>query len=339
MYSVVIPVYQAEDTLERCVRSWLAQTEADLELILVDDGSRDGSGALCDAFAKEDRRIRVIHQQNAGVSAARNAGIAAANGDFVLFTDSDDYVSPEYLQKMKEVQLSADSDLVLCGFHHLYDGADIHKIPECPGTFELESFKEPFLMLYEKSYLNMPWNKLYRRDRMGTFNPSLSLGEDLLFNLDYLGNCERISVIAEPLCYYIQEGAGTATLSSRKRENRLELARRVCRETEEFYERTWQEMDCTGRIFTRYLNEVLDECEKLPADRNLSWKEKRRTIHAYAGDEWVQSRGMEAKLELPDYRLIWAFLRRDLPTAVYVLCALRYAVVRLVHRLRRRRAL
>ena len=104
MYSVVIPVYEAKNSLERCVGSWLGQTKGDLELILVDDGSGDGSGELCDALAGQDARVRVIHQKNAGVSAARNAGMDAAQGTYLFFTDSDDYVEPDYLEKWTGAQ-------------------------------------------------------------------------------------------------------------------------------------------------------------------------------------------------------------------------------------------
>ena len=184
MYSVVRPVYQAKDTLTRCVQSWLSQTESDLELILVDDGSSDGSETLCDELQKKDSRIRTVHQKNTGVSAARNAGIEVAEGDFLLFTDSDDYVAADYLAKMAKLQKETDSDLVLCGFHHLYEGADILKLPEKIKETKLLALSEEFLSLYEKSFLNMPWNKLYKRALMGRFDTSLSLGEDLLFNLD-----------------------------------------------------------------------------------------------------------------------------------------------------------
>ena len=111
MFSVIIPVYKAKDSLKRCVDSWLAQTERNLELVLVDDGSSDGSGALCDELATEDERIRVIHQENAGVSAARNAGIGTAEGDFVLFTDSDDYVAADYLKLFTNFSYEVFNDL------------------------------------------------------------------------------------------------------------------------------------------------------------------------------------------------------------------------------------
>lgn len=337
MYSVVIPVYQSKESLERCVDSWLAQTESDLELILVDDGSTDGSGELCDRLSEKDSRIYVVHQPNAGVSAARNAGICKARGEFLLFTDSDDYVAADYLEKMSAMQKTEDSDLVLCGFHHLYEGADILKIPGETKTMSLAAFSGDFLELYEKSYLNMPWNKLFRREWIGRFDTSLSLGEDLLFNLDYLKKCRKVSVLSEPLCYYIQEEQ-KRTLSSQKRQNRLELARRICQETERFYEETWGQVHKGGRIFTRYMNEVLDECEKLPADRELSYKNKICAIRSYTRDVWVRERGEEAVLTLPDYRILWWFLKRDMPRTVYALCVGRRVVVKAVHRIRRRRS-
>lgn len=335
MYSVVIPVYEAKKDLERCVSSWLGQTRGDLELILVDDGSTDGSAGLCDDLAKRDSRVRVIHQENAGVSAARNAGIRAALGEYVLFTDSDDYVAGDYLERMSLLQQETDADLVLCGYHHLYDGADILKLPGETRVLKLTDASEDFLCLYEKSFLNMPWNKLYRRAWLGQFDTSMSLGEDLLFNLEYLEKCSRIAVLSEPLCYYIQE-EGRVTLSSRKRKDRLELARRVCAETEQFYEKIWGERHTGGRIFTRYMNEIMDECEKLPSDTGLSYGEKLQQIRDYARDSWVRERGEEAVLPCLDYRILWIFLKRDIPAAVYVLCVLRSLLVKAVHRARRK---
>lgn len=353
MYSVVIPVYQAKKDLERCVNSWLSQTERNLELILVDDGSTDGSAGLCEELAAGDERVRVIHQRNSGVSAARNAGIQAAKGEYLLFTDSDDYVAPDYLEKMAGLQRETDSDLVLCGFHHLYDGADILKIPGRTRSCEMPEFTEDFLELYEKSYLNMPWNKMFRRAWAGAFDTSLSLGEDLLFNLDYLRKCRRIAVLAEPLCFYIQEEQ-KVTLSSQKRQNRMELARKICEETERFYEEMWGDAQAAvlgrqavqraggtdaeghGRIFTRYMNEIMDECEKLPSDRSRKWRDKISVIRSYAEDDWVRKRGDEARLPYPDYRILWFFLKRKMVCTVYVLCVLRRGVAALVHKIRRK---
>lgn len=341
MYSVVIPVYEAEECLGRCVESWLAQTEKDLELILVDDGSTDQSLVICDRYAARDMRVRVIHQENAGVSAARNAGLQTARGAYLLFTDSDDYVMPDYLEKMAQCLKDTGADLVLCGFHHLYDGADIRKLPGETRVFTLKEGAEDFLSLYEQSFLNMPWNKLYKKDRTGSFDPAISLGEDLLFNLDYLERCEKVAVLSEPLCCYLQEEQKT-TLSSRKRRDRLELARRICEETERFYDRHWGERGEEkraghARIFTRYMNEVMDECEKLPQDRSLTRREKIQILCSYASDPWVCGRGDEAVFLHMDYRILWFFLKRRMTGCVYLLCVLRQVLVTAVHRFRRGR--
>ena len=337
MFSIVIPVYNAKASLERCVDSWLCQTRKDLEIILVDDGSSDGSGELSDRLVENsDGRVRVIHQENSGVSAARNAGIRAAKGEFLLFTDSDDYVEPDYLEKMAALQENSDADLVLCGYHHLYDGADIVKVPGETHVSAMAEFRQEFLELYKKSDLNMPWNKLYRKALAGVFDTSLSLGEDLLFNLEYLSKCRRVAVLGEPLCWYVQD-MGKTTLSSEKRQNRMELAERICRETENFYEKTWGTPCKDGSIFLRYMNEVMDECEKLPDDRTLSYREKLEILHGYAKDSLVKNRGSEVRFTYPDYRILWIFLKRDMVRTVYGLCVVRSLLVKGLHEIRRSR--
>ena len=337
MFSIVIPVYNAKASLERCVDSWLGQTRNDLEVILVDDGSSDGSGELSDRLAENSNgQVRVLHQENSGVSAARNAGIRASEGAFLLFTDSDDYVEPDYLEKMAYLQEKSDADLVLCGYHHLYDGADIVKVPGETHVSTMAGFQKEFLELYQKSDLNMPWNKLYRKALAGVFDTSLSLGEDLLFNLDYLSKCRKVAILGEPLCWYIQE-MGKKTLSSEKRQNRMELAARICRETERFYESTWGEPCRDGSIFLRYMNEVMDECEKLPEDGSCSYREKLKILHGYAKDPLVRARGSEVRFSYMDYRILWVFLKRDMARTVYGLCVVRSLLVKVLHEIRRSR--
>lgn len=110
--SVIVPVYNVKDYLEKCVASVLAQTERNFELLLIDDGSTDGSGALCDALAQRDSRIRVIHQENRGLGGARNTGIQAAEGDWLLFVDSDDWIEPELLEKTLAAGESSEAEIV-----------------------------------------------------------------------------------------------------------------------------------------------------------------------------------------------------------------------------------
>ena len=112
--SIIVPVFKAEQFLHKCVDSILGQTLQDLELILVDDGSPDKSGSICEAYAKKDSRVRVIHQQNAGVSAARNAGLAIASGDYVGFVDSDDWVAADMYETMHGAAVCCSAEIVMC---------------------------------------------------------------------------------------------------------------------------------------------------------------------------------------------------------------------------------
>jgi glycosyltransferase involved in cell wall biosynthesis len=118
--SIIVPVYRAEKTLETCVNSVLAQTFGDWELILVDDGSDDESGRMCDTFSAADARIKVIHQQNAGVSAARNAGIAEASGDWIAFLDSDDWLEPQMYETLLNEMHKTGADTAGCGHWNVF---------------------------------------------------------------------------------------------------------------------------------------------------------------------------------------------------------------------------
>ena len=159
--SVIVPVYKVEEYLEKCVQSILAQTERDFELILVDDGSPDRCGALCDSLARTDSRIRVIHQENQGLGGARNTGIREARGDWLLLVDSDDWIEPKILEKAMEAGLREEADLVMFAFRTVDEqGREL-------GVFREDMPKERGIGLQEhkEALLTAPcaWNKLYRR--------------------------------------------------------------------------------------------------------------------------------------------------------------------------------
>lgn len=122
--SIIVPVYNVEKYLEKCVRSILAQTFTDFELILVDDGSPDSSGAMCDQFAKQDERVKVIHKENGGLSDARNAGIEIATGEYLGFIDSDDYIADDMYELLYTNIVKEDADLSICGIYDVYEGKE-----------------------------------------------------------------------------------------------------------------------------------------------------------------------------------------------------------------------
>lgn len=206
MISIIVPVYNCNDSIQKCVNSIQKQNYPDWELILVDDGSTDGSGQLCDQFGAADSRIRVIHKKNGGVSSARNAGIDTAQGEFILFCDSDDYVEPIWCSKLVSAAQSYLNTLPICNFFRdSASGESINYEQQC-NALDVKIRPEDFFKLYQLELLGTPWNKIYRRDILSEkhirFCPDLSLGEDLVFNLDYMKFLDGFSYINEPLYHY-----------------------------------------------------------------------------------------------------------------------------------------
>lgn len=214
MISVIVPVYKAEKVVARCIESVIAQEYKDWELILVDDGSPDRSGEICDEYAVKDERIRVVHQKNAGASAARNHGIKVARGEFICFIDSDDYVSPYYLS---DFFIYPDSlDFVLQGHTGVYNNKPenicVNKLSAEHGLkFLLENCDED-------SLLQGPCCKLFKSSILFEYNilfpEDISIGEDAIFVKQYLLHCgDRMSTIAKSNYYYVHSNSDS--LSSR----------------------------------------------------------------------------------------------------------------------------
>lgn len=230
--SVIVPVYNVKPYLARCMESILRQTIEDFELILVDDGSSDGSGVLCDAYVR-DRRVRVIHQDNQGLSLARNVGLQQAQGKYVCFVDSDDYVGPKLLESLFTKAERHQADLVIGGWKDIYpDGREKrHIYPETLFETEEErrmcilgSVAAPPESREEVLWGVSAWAKLYRRDviehhRLRFISERVFISEDILFNLDFLLCAGRV-VTAADVSYYYCVNAGS--LSKRYRKDRFE---------------------------------------------------------------------------------------------------------------------
>lgn len=207
--SVIVPVYKAEKYLHRCVASILAQTFTDFELILVDDGSPDESGRICDDYALQDPRVKVLHKQNGGVSSARNAGIDASSGEFVAFVDSDDYIAPQMYAKMFEAHNGRTDCLVVCECY-LVRGETCTPDPIYEiGTEKIGNISSLIMSGLGGSCCNL----LVPREMIGTlrFPEYLSCGEDFWFVLRLFINAATIVKIPEPLYYYYQGNGDSIT--------------------------------------------------------------------------------------------------------------------------------
>lgn len=216
LVSIVVPVYRAESYLAACVDSILTQSVGDFELLLIDDGSPDNSGALCDGYAKRDERVRAIHKENGGVSSARNLGIEQAKGRYIVFIDSDDYVSPDYLRHMLEAEETASAGeknvLVISDYQPFTEtGLEERAFPEemtmdlVPGGTTARQFREMVFAFR----IFPPYCKLYRTDIIRfhglRFDTSIRTAEDFDFNRRYLDYVERICYIPS-ICYHYRVG-------------------------------------------------------------------------------------------------------------------------------------
>ncbi|MBQ8164287.1 MAG: glycosyltransferase family 2 protein [Clostridia bacterium] len=194
MISIIVPVYNAEKYLKNCINSLINQSYNDIEIILVNDGSEDSSGVICDEFKNKDYRIKVIHKENGGVSSARNAGLDIANGEYIMFCDSDDVADKDWCLELVKCAIEFPGHLPVCGLVFLAEGSD-------PEYRKLPASKEPSdsyrlfdinrLMYLSNSYLIYnPVNKIYRSDIIKKnnmrFDTDNSLGEDAVFNMNYL---------------------------------------------------------------------------------------------------------------------------------------------------------
>lgn len=195
LISIIVPVYNSEKTLNRCIDSILSQTFSDFELIIIDDGSSDSSRVISDNYAKIDNRVKVFHKQNGGVSSARNLGLDNVNGKWVTFCDSDDYVSPEWLDYYVR-NCRNDIELVVQNYNNL--GSHINDFVGSTADF-IERF-------YDKNIIGYVWNKLYLYSIIDKYNiqfcESFSFLEDEVFNYKYLQYIENIIFTKESGYYY-----------------------------------------------------------------------------------------------------------------------------------------
>lgn len=198
LISIVVPVYNSGKYLQTCVDSILAQTYTNFELILVDDGSSDESGSICDSYAQADDRIKVFHQKNSGVSIARNVGIKNSRGEWISFIDSDDYIESSYFEHLL---CYCSNDWIIGGYK-----TKTYCIEPSTASYSNNNFIEFWNTHFHRLYSTVPWGKLYKREIIENnnlnFDSSIRLGEDLVFNLSYIRYCRSIQVISDPQYVY-----------------------------------------------------------------------------------------------------------------------------------------
>lgn len=205
LISVIVPVYKVEEYLDKCVQSIVDQTYTNLEIILVDDGSPDRCGDMCEDWAKKDSRIRVLHKPNGGLSDARNAGMEASTGTYTAFVDSDDWVSPDFIQTMYDAVRKSGAQIAGCNIYLAFPD----KEPEaCKGTGEIRicTPKEAITdILQYRGFRAVAWNKLYLSALLkGEKYPVGKHHEDEFFTYRIIGKAEKLAYVDKPMYYYLQ---------------------------------------------------------------------------------------------------------------------------------------
>ena len=221
--SMIVPVYQVEKYIAQCIESVLNQTFQNFELILVDDGSKDQSGIICDSYAAKDDRIIVLHTKNRGAAAARNTGLDHASGRYITFLDGDDYLAENMIARLYEVIEHSEYDMVVCDFFNLLpdekDNFIVHlQERTVNGRDVLEHLKN------EKNYgvWTIVWNKIYKREILENLRfPEGKYFEDEFFSNQLYINCNQIHAIPDVLCYH--RVLASSTMNTQKTENYLDL--------------------------------------------------------------------------------------------------------------------
>ena len=216
-YSVIIPVYNVEKYIDRCLKSIISQNYDDLEIIVIDNGSTDSSGSICDTYAIEYSNISVYHIENHGVGSARNFGLSKARGEFIYFVDSDDYLVGNLFADFAD-KLVSDLDLVVFSYYNsfeedLTEKSRTEKSLPFKGSYDKDGFIKIFKELFLSDMLYTVWNKIYRREFLLENNHSFEqyeLGEDVRFNLDVYSNVNKIYLSQDSYYVYVIGRNGSA---------------------------------------------------------------------------------------------------------------------------------
>lgn len=329
LVSAIMPVYNAEKVLMDSIKSILLQTWNDWELILIDDGSTDKSGMICDAFEAEDNRIRVIHTANGGVSNARNVGLSVAQGEWIIFVDSDDQLMPNAMDIM--LRNSTDVDLVVYG----YETMPMKKKTQYVTTERIYSHyldtSVHFGVLYPKCFYNSVWNKMIRRQTItARFDTSMSLGEDLLFCMECMKNCDAIRVIPDILYRYRVTKA--ASLSRKNRVDAVEIQTKLKTLMDDAFQHNPSVTRITASVFGMVM---IGSMQLLVYDENSAKTQKINTI-----SQWINNPLYRESLESikdrirVDYLLVLQRSKSNDASGIYRIFAIKKQLSRILRKLR-----
>lgn len=288
--SIIVPIYNVEKYLQRCINSLRNQTLKDIEIILVNDGSSDNSGMICEQNAKRDNRIKVIHKQNSGVSDARNSGIEQAIGEYLLFVDPDDWCETTFVVDLYNSVIKYFADISICGYSidYLNNNYSIHKGLTQQKIFYKSDIAEAIYFLEELGMFNVVWNKIYRKKIITQnnifFDKEFSTGEDFLFNCEYFKHINSVAFVDSILYHYLKQDE--VTLVTKYRPDLYEKIKKINNVRMNFYNHynmnTKKYIECYANRFTENIMACISNNFK---NNNLSYKQKSKFINLLMLDE------------------------------------------------------
>lgn len=205
LISVIVPIYKVEPYLDRCVRSIIEQTYNNLEIILVDDGSPDNCPAICDAWAKKDIRIKVVHKENGGLSDARNAGLEIATGELIGFVDSDDWIAPEMYERLAKALIDNNCDIAACTVEMVWEDGTPSRLLTVQDNCILDRVESQLALLNESQLKHPVWYKLYKRSVIAGIHFEVGKQhEDVFWSYQVIGTARHVCLIDHIGYYYFQ---------------------------------------------------------------------------------------------------------------------------------------
>lgn len=295
MVSVIVPIFNAEEKLERCINSILHQSYQDIELILINDGSTDGSRKICKKYAEQDQRVYYAERQNKGVSITRNEGISLASGNYIQFVDSDDYIEKKMIEKMVNRMQDTEADMVICGFTEFFPEYKDMRLPEIDKTIKMTEIGKEYPNIFKKFLLNSPCNKLYKKEKLvEKFSEDLSLGEDLIFNLHNMKYFEKISFIKESFYNYI---ISQGSLNRRYRNNSIEIAEKLYIESMEFSKKFCIGKNSEIHISNIFMTFFFYGLTDLFTISGYDKRKKREVLDSWMQNRNIQKAAVDAEME------------------------------------------
>lgn len=318
--SIIVPVYNAERTVRRCIESILSQEYSDFELLLVNDGSTDHSGAICEEYAARDSRVQVFHKENTGVSATRNLALDRAAGTYLQFLDSDDWITPDATKSLVRAMENGPCDMVVSDFYRVVGDRLSQKghIDE-DGLLTREEYAAHMMENPADFYYGVLWNKLYRRSIVEAhhlrMNTEITWCEDFMFNLEYIRWAKAFRAIQIPIYYYVKT-KGSLASQSLSISQAVKMKRLVFSDYHQFYKTVLDEEEyekCRLRVYGFLLDAAGDGSVPpaiLPSSQKLGNERTRVSPYVLDGEGVLYHAFLERKLL--DRCLETAALKNDL---------------------------